>query len=122
VPNHTRDTRQAFKSISVASRRTRGNLNGPEIPAANGNHACHQRSTRLSEGLSDGMRFFTIRMSHRMLLCACVGIAPLGELKRIASTNRILKAVFAPILLLPVSDHPFGLETHDARSTGLVSG
>jgi hypothetical protein len=41
-----------------------------------------------------------------MLLYACVGIAPLGELKRIASTNRILKAVFAPILLLPVSDHP----------------
>jgi SAM-dependent methyltransferase len=108
VLNHTPDTRQAFQSISQLLR--------PGGRAAiwmdqrflteNGNHACHRFSTRLSQELSDGMRVVTTRLPHRMLHYACVGLAPIGELKRIAGTNRILKSMFAPILLLPVSDHP----------------
>jgi hypothetical protein len=52
------------------------------------------------------MRVITTRMSHRMLHYACVGIAPLGELKRLAGANRILKSMLTPILLVPVSEHP----------------
>jgi len=108
VLNHTPDTRQAFQSISGLLRPggRAAIWMDQRFLTANGIHACHQLSTRLSEGLSDGMRFFTTRMSHRMLHYACVGLAPLGELKRIAGSNRKLKAVFAPILLLPLSDHP----------------
>lgn len=62
-------------------------------------------STRLSEWLSDGMRYFTTRIPHRLLHYVCIALAPFGELKRFADTNKMLSVLFAPILLLPVSNH-----------------
>jgi SAM-dependent methyltransferase/uncharacterized protein YbaR (Trm112 family) len=108
VLNHTPDTRQAFQSVSGLLR-PGGRVAiwmDQRFLTANGNHVCNRFSTRLSQWLSDGMRIFTTRMSHRMLHYVCIGLAPLGDLKRIAGSNRILKAIFAPILLLPISDHP----------------
>jgi len=108
VLNQTPDTRGAFQSISQLLR-PGGHAAiwlDQRFLAENGNYPSHRLLTRLSERLSDGMRVFTTRMSHRMLHYACIGLAPLGELKRIAGTNKILKSMLAPILLLPVSDHP----------------
>jgi 2-polyprenyl-3-methyl-5-hydroxy-6-metoxy-1,4-benzoquinol methylase/uncharacterized protein YbaR (Trm112 family) len=108
VLNHTPDTKQAFQSISGLLRPggRAAIWMGQRDLTANGVPAFNRLSTRLSQWLSDGMRIFTTRMSHRTLHYVCIGLAPLGELKRMAATNRILKAICAPILLLPVSDHP----------------
>jgi SAM-dependent methyltransferase len=108
VLNHTPDTLQAFQSVSGLLRPggRAAIWMDQRFLTANGNHACNRFSSRLSHWLTDGMRVFTKRMSHRMLHYVCIGLAPLGDLKRVAGSSRILKAIFAPILLLPVSDHP----------------
>lgn len=108
VLNHTPDTRRSFQSISglLCPGGRAAIWMDQRFLTANGSHACHRLSTRLSQGLSDGMRAITTRMPHRMLHYTCVGLAPIGELKRVAGKSKILNALFAPILLLPVSDHP----------------
>jgi SAM-dependent methyltransferase/uncharacterized protein YbaR (Trm112 family) len=108
VLNHTPDSQQAFQSISQLLR-PGGHaaiwMDQMFLPE-NGNPDAHSLATRLSQRVSDGMRVITTRMSHRMLHYACVGLAPLGELKRAAGKNRVLKSIVAPLLLFPVSDHP----------------
>ena len=108
VLNQTPDTRMAFQSIS-ALLRPGGHAAiwmDQRFMTAVGGQDSHRISTRVSQGLSDGLRAVTTRMSHRMLHYTCMGLSPIGEVKRIAGSNRVLKAMLAPILLLPVSDHP----------------
>lgn len=107
VLHHTPNTRQAFQAlcpllcsggrISIWIYRTFQ----PEIKVA-----AHKRAFASVTGVvSDGSRLITTKLPHRVLHYLCYLAIPIGFLKRKVDENRLLRYVFWPIILLPVSTH-----------------
>lgn len=107
VLHHTPDTRLAFHSLCPLLR-PEGKITvwvyrtfQPEIQVG-----FHKRVfASLCQLASDGARLLTKKMPHRLLHYLCYAAVPLGWLKRKVCENRILKHIFWPLLLLPISAH-----------------
>ena len=107
VLHHTRDTRQAFRSI-LRLARPGGRVSiwvyhvwrPPELQGLKAVEAS------IRAAVSDGLRRVTTRLPHGALRCFCYLAAPLGQIQRwIVRLPQPLRALLSPLYWLPVSTH-----------------
>lgn len=107
VLHHTPDTQAAFRSLCPLLR-PGGRIAiwvyrsfQPEIAVAP-----HKRAFAfLAQSVSDGARLVTTRLPHWLLHRLSYAAVPLGWLASRISRHPVLKALFWPLLLIPVSNH-----------------
>ncbi|HLQ77554.1 MAG TPA: methyltransferase domain-containing protein [Terriglobia bacterium] len=105
--NHTPNTQMGFQAISRLLHpegRISISVDHPFEPEFRVSWTA-RKSARVSRWASSGTRFFTTRMPHPLLHHLSMAAVPLGWLKHVADTNRLLKLLLAPVLLLPISAH-----------------